>query len=178
LRLYKINPAFYPNKHCGIEHGGLEMVQTWLMMNNPLLQWGFAHPLGGIVAVVVLVVLFGGLVRAIAQITEQLWVNLLQLPMRAGKWLLAQLFYLLKLKPPIADKPQALIANNPDPDRQLGEILVRLEHLQKEQTLLLQDIKTLLVNQGKTTYTNPGKLHYSSQSPYPSLKRENRGLTD
>jgi hypothetical protein len=147
------------------------MVQTWLIMDNPLLKWGFAHPLGGIVAVVILVVLFGGLVRAIAQLTEQLWVNLLQLPMRVGKWLLAQIFYRLKLNPRIASEPQVFIANNPDPDRQIGEIMVRLEHLQQEQTLLLQDIKTLLVNQEKTTYTRSEKLHHRSDSPYPSLKR-------
>jgi hypothetical protein len=147
------------------------MVQTWLIMDNSLLKWGFAHPLGGIVAVVILVVLFGGLVRAIAQLTEQLWVNLLQLPMRVGKWLLAQVLYLLKLKPPTADKPQTLIANNPDPDRQIGEIMMRLEHLQQEQTLLLQDIKTLLVDRGKTTHTHSEKLHYSSDSPYSSLKK-------
>jgi hypothetical protein len=146
------------------------MVQTWLM-NNPLLRWGFVHPLGGIVAVVILVVLFGGLMRAIAQLTERLWVNLLKLPMRAGKWLLTQLFYLLKLKPPIADKPQTLIANNPDPNQQLGEIMVRLEHLQQEQTLLLQDIKTLLVNQGKTIDANSKKLHYGSDLPSSPLKK-------
>jgi hypothetical protein len=123
------------------------MVQTWLI-HNPLLRWGFTHPVGGIVAVVILVVLFGGLLRAIAQLTEQLWVNLLQLPMRAGKWVLAKV---LKLKPSPADNPQTLIASKPDPDQQIGEIMVRLEHLQQEQTLLLQDIKTLLSNQGKTT---------------------------
>jgi hypothetical protein len=130
-------------------------------MDNPLLKWGFAHPLWGIVAVIVLVVLFGGLVRAIAQLTEQLWVNLLHLPMHAGQWLVAQLFYRLKLKPRIADNPQASIANHPNLDRQIGEIMVRLEHLQQEQTLLLQDIKTLLVNQRKTTDTHSEMLRRS-----------------
>jgi hypothetical protein len=137
------------------------MVRTWLIMDNPLLKWGFSHPLWGIVAVIVLVVLFGGLVRAIAQLTEQLWVNLLHLPMHAGQWLVAQLFYRLKLKPRIADNPQASIANHPNLDRQIGEIMVRLEHLQQEQTLLLQDIKTLLVNQRKTTDTHSEMLRRS-----------------
>jgi CBS domain containing-hemolysin-like protein len=149
------------------------MVQTWLI-HNPLLRWGFVHPVGGIIAVVILVVLFGGLVRAIAQLTEQLWVRLLQLPMRAVKWVLVPL---LQLKPRTADKPQALIASNPDLEPQIGEIMVRLEHLQQEQTLLLQDIKTLLSNQSKTTYTNSGKLHYSSDPPQPPLKRGENGLS-
>jgi hypothetical protein len=126
------------------------MLRHWLM-DYPILGWGLAHPFWGLVAAIVLVMVLGGLVRAIAQLTEQLWVRLLQLPMRAGKWMLAQLFHLLKLKPRTADKPQLSMANNPDPDRQIGEIMVRLEHLQQEQTLLLQDIKTLLSNQGKTT---------------------------
>jgi hypothetical protein len=147
------------------------MVQTWLIMDNPLLKWGFVHPLWGIVAVIVLVVLFGGLVRAIAQLTEQLWVNLLHLPMRAGQWLVAQFFYRLKLKPRIADNPQASIANHPNLDQQIGEIMVRLEHLQQEQTLLLQDIKTLLANQGKTTDTHSEMLRYESGLPSPALKR-------
>ena len=123
------------------------MVQAWLI-HNPFLRWCFVHPMGGIVAVVILVVLFGGLVRAIAQLTEQLWVKLLQLPMRAVRWVIAPLF---QLKPRTSDKPQLLIASNPDQAQQMGEIMVRLEHLQKEQTLLLQDIKTLLSNQSKTT---------------------------
>jgi hypothetical protein len=137
--------VFYPNKNRDIA----EMLQNWLI-DSPILSWGFAHPLGGLVAVVVLIMVLGGLVRAIAQLTEQLWVRLLQLPMRAGQWLLTQLLHLLKLKPPTANRSQTIIANHPEPDPQICEIMMRLEHLQQEQTLLLQDIKTLLVKEEKS----------------------------
>jgi hypothetical protein len=125
------------------------MVQNWLI-DSPILSWGFAHPLGGLVAVVVLIMALGGLVRAIAQITEQLWVRLLQIPMHAGQWLLSQLLHLLKLKPRAANRSQTVIANHPEPDPQIREIMMRLEHLQQEQTLLLQDIKTLLLKEEKS----------------------------
>lgn len=125
------------------------MLQNWLI-DSPILSWGFANPLGGLVIVVVLIMVLGGLVRAIAQLTEQLWVRLLQLPMRAGQWLLTQLFHLLKLKPRTANSSQTVIANHPEPNPQICEIMMRLEHLQQEQTLLLQDIKTLLVKEEKS----------------------------
>jgi hypothetical protein len=111
---------------------------------------------GGIVAVVMLVVLFGGLLRAIAQLTEQLWVRLLQFPVHAAQWLLTQGLYLLRLKPRPSDnlsrlnlsqssQPTLNPVRSPNPfTREMGEIMVRLERLQQEQTLLLQDIKTLL----------------------------------
>jgi hypothetical protein len=137
------------------------MLQNWLM-DYPVLKWGFAHPIWGLLMVIVLVVLFGGLLRAIAQLTEQLWVKLLQLPMRAGQWILTQLLHLLKLKSRTTENPLTLTPPksptpmlNPTPrlkpeasmvsEPQLCEIMVRLERLQQEQTLLLQDIKTLLI---------------------------------
>jgi hypothetical protein len=147
------------------------MVQTWLI-HNPLLSWVFEYPVGGIVAVVILVLLFGGLVRAIAQITEQLWVRLLQMPMRAGQWVFTQLLHLLRLKPrnpdhasalsPTQSLPPTLNRSVPLPtssEQQLCEIMSRLERLQQEQTLLLQDIKTLLVVQQESKGMGKGNQY-------------------
>jgi hypothetical protein len=135
------------------------MFQSWLI-SSPLLGWGLAHPILGLTAAVAAVVLLGGLLRAIAQLTEQLWVKLLQMPMRVGQWLFFQLLCLLKVRPRTVANTQNLVTadslklalnetNTSEPDQQMYEIMVRLERLQQEQTLLLQDIKTLLVNRAK-----------------------------
>ncbi|WP_404789769.1 hypothetical protein [Altericista sp. CCNU0014] len=143
----------------------IEMIQNWLTA-RPMLDWAFAHPIWTSVGFAILLVLLGGLLRAIAQLTEQLWVRLLQLPMRVGRWILAQLFQLFRLpfrSPAIADlepantrSPAFNLANlqddseSPVSEQQLCDILVRLEHLQQEQTLLLQDIKRLISAQERS----------------------------
>lgn len=137
----------------------LEMVQN-LLIHSPILSWGFSHPIWGVVVVVVLIMFLGGLVRAIAQLTEQLWVRLLQMPLDAGQWIFTQLLHLLRLKPRNPDHASALSLTQSLPptfnpsvplpassQQQLYEIMIRLERLQQEQTLLLEDIKTLLVVQ-------------------------------
>jgi hypothetical protein len=140
------------------------MIQNWLA-GHPILNWGLAHPVWTLIGLAVLLLLSGGLLRAIAQMTEQLWIRLLQLPMRLGQWLLTQL--LQRFRPPL----HASVSADPEPieilragfniasiqdihesfdSEQLYNILVRLEHLQQEQTLLLKDIKKLLLAQKRS----------------------------
>jgi hypothetical protein len=140
------------------------MIRNWLV-DRPILNWGLAHPVWTLVGLAVLVLLSGGLLRAIAQLTEQLWIRLLQLPMRLGQWILAQLLQLfgrpfralLPAEPEPIDSPSAElnIAHLQDVHasseaEQLYEILARLEQIQQAQTLLLQDIKQLLLNQASS----------------------------
>jgi hypothetical protein len=130
-----------------------DMIQNWLM-DHPILGWGFAHPLWALIVVVALFFMSGGLLRAIAQLTEQLWIDLLRLPMRVVRWGLAQLFPWWKPKSDSTiniqnSAPVYLHDRNQNgsqnANQQLFEVMVRLEQIQKEQALLLQDIKTLLL---------------------------------
>jgi hypothetical protein len=114
------------------------MFQRWLM-DYPFLSWGMTHPIWTIVGVAFLFFLSSGLLRAIALLTEQLWIRLLQWPLRVGQWILSPFLKGFGLRPQGAE--ESLV-----PEQQLYEIMVRLEHLQQEQTLLLKDIKTLLIN--------------------------------
>jgi hypothetical protein len=133
-----------------------EMTQNWLMA-HPILSWGVAHPLWALGVVVALVFMSGGLLRAIAQLTEQLWIDLLQLPMRAIRWGLERLFPWRKPQPsaqnsvPVGFYKQTIkqdqTGSQSASNEQLCEIMVRLEQIQQEQSLLLQDIKALLLKE-------------------------------
>jgi hypothetical protein len=131
------------------------MIQSWLM-DHPILGWGLAHPLWALGVAAALLFISGGLLKAIAQLTEQLWMDLLRLPMRVLQWGLAQVLPWRKLHHTtisnstlIDFREQTLNQErhdslNPD-DPQLCEIMTRLETIQHEQTLLLQDIKALIL---------------------------------
>ncbi len=140
------------------------MIQNWLV-DHPILNWGLTHPVWALIGLAVLFLLSGGLLRAIAQLTEQLWIRLLQLPMRLGQWILAQLlqFFGRPFRASIHADPEPIdispleinIASLQDAHEsldaeQLYDILVRLEQIQQEQTLLLQDIKNLLLVQERS----------------------------
>jgi hypothetical protein len=104
-------------------------------MGHSVTAWLISHPLWALGGLLVSFVLLSGLLRAIAQSTERLWIILLRAPLQLGRWVLNQVLRLLKL--PIAK-----------PDRnQLYEKVARLEQLQQEQQQLLQEIKTLMVEQ-------------------------------
>lgn len=130
-----------------------DMMQDWLM-GHPILGWGVTHPLWALVVIVALFFMSGGLLRAIAQLTEQLWIDLLRLPMRVVRWGLAKLFPWWKPKSDSTistqnSAPFSLHEQNHNGSQsanpQLVEIIMRLERIQQEQALLLQDIKTLLL---------------------------------
>lgn len=138
------------------------MIQDWLMQ-YPWVVWGLTHPLLSMGSFVVLLFLLGGLLRAASRLTEVLWIRLLQLPFQGGRWLMAGVLNLLKLRrpllPPLGFAPQIEERSpngHPDMDstfvslstthqQQLYDIMVRLEGLQQAQTLLLQDIKALIL---------------------------------
>jgi hypothetical protein len=135
-----------------------EMIQNWLK-DHPLLGWGVAHPFWALGGVVALLFMAGGLLKAIAQLTEQWWIGLLRLPMRTVRWGLARWFPWQKPQTDetISTQDSSSIGSykqtfNQDHDgfqssnQQLCEIMMRLERIQHEQTLLLRDIKTLLLN--------------------------------
>jgi hypothetical protein len=104
-------------------------------MGHSVTAWSISHPLWALGGLLVSFILLSGLLRAIAQSTERLWIILLRAPLQLGRWVLNQVLRWLKL--PIA---------KPD-HNQLYEKVARLEQLQQEQQQLLQEIKTLMVGQ-------------------------------
>ncbi|MFM7423894.1 MAG: hypothetical protein ACKO7W_02630 [Elainella sp.] len=114
-------------------------VQTWLGQ-HPVFFWLSSHPLWLLALILLLLFLFSGLLRAVAGLTEQLWLGLLKLPiwLVQGLWQ-SSLFLLRRAKstppsiPPLAAAP---------PDR-LTQVLERLEALRQEQEALLKEMREL-----------------------------------
>jgi hypothetical protein len=134
----------------GVKRAVLEMGQDRLRSYS-VTAWLMSHPLWALACLLVLFFLLSGLLRAIAQSTERLWIVLLRAPLRFGRWSLDRVLGLLKL--PIA-KPES----NP-----LYEKVARLEQLQQEQQQVLEEIKTLMIQQqgsevrGDRPLLNPSK---------------------
>ena len=89
-----------------------------------------------------MLLLLAGLLRAVAGLTEQLWLALLRLPIWLVQWIWQAVFLLLRPVLPKTEQP------SPIPNR-LSELLVRLESLRQEEQELMQEIKSLLSAQAK-----------------------------
>ncbi len=113
--------------------------QTWLE-SHPTLNWILVHPLWSVGLALLLVFLFWGLLKAIAQFIEKLWLQILLAPFKLGQ-------QMVKLVTPTfkhaADPKPTYLETDTGHDR-LVEILLRLEALKQEQDTLLQEVKTIL----------------------------------
>lgn len=126
-------------------------LQTWLSQ-YPGAAWLLANPGWLIVAVVVALFLLSGLLRAVAGLTEQLWLGLLRLPFQLVRWVWQGSLFLLRR--PFAKPPQAVQSSlmvQPDSpteprSERLTEVLERLESLRREQDELMQEMKLLLTD--------------------------------
>jgi hypothetical protein len=133
-------------------------VQDWLVQ-HPLWLWLFTHPLWLLGAILLALFLLAGLLRAIAGLTEQLWLGLLRLPILLVQTLWQGGLFLWRLVGQPANQLTAkslvqpttqltLPAAQPTAksDR-LTEIVDRLEALRQEQDELLKEVKLLLNKQ-------------------------------
>ncbi|MBD0335507.1 MAG: hypothetical protein ICV62_08460 [Cyanobacteria bacterium Co-bin13] len=112
---------------------------------HPLWAWGLDHPLWMVAIATLALLLLAGLWSAIARLTENFWLTLVQLPFRLGRWGLRGLSRLLH-RP--AQPALAKSSNHSAPER-LTEILQRLEALQQEQEALVQEMRSLLTQQSQ-----------------------------
>lgn len=104
---------------------------------HPLWAWVVNRPLLALAIALVGLLLFSGLLRAIARLTERFWLALGQLPLRLVVWLFSALTRWLR-------RPQAAPTDAPrDRARQIGQ---RLEALHQEEAALLRELQTLLAD--------------------------------
>lgn len=119
--------------------------QDWLNQ-HPILLWLATNPLWLLAAVLAVLFLLSGLLRAVAGLTEKLWLALLSFPVNLLRWLWQGIVFLLSR--PFAPKPVvgASFVNPPvlNPQDRLTEVLNRLEALRQEQDELLKEVKSLL----------------------------------
>lgn len=129
----------------GLQNTVVASFQHWLAA-HPIVAWMVHHPIPTVVLAVVLLLLFWGLVRAIAQLTERIWITILQVPLKLSLW------FWTWITRPLAGmtvlKPAQLAGDtSPTPQAQLVEILTRLEALYQEQSQLIKEFRTLVANQ-------------------------------
>lgn len=127
-------------------------VQDWLNQ-YPWLLWLTTHPWWLLVTVLLILFLLSGLLRAIAGLTEKLWLALLSLPVMLVRWIWQGTIFLLSR--PFASKPammQSGLINPPNVHLQdrLTEVLDRLESLRQEQDELLKEVKVLLSTRARS----------------------------
>ncbi len=129
----------------GLQNTVVASFQNWLT-EHPIMAWMVHHPIPTLVLGVVLVLLFWGLVRAIAQLTERIWIAILQVPLQVSLW-----FWTLITRPLQGSKraqlTPATVEPPATPQTQLVEILARLEALYQEQSQLIKEFRTLVANQ-------------------------------
>lgn len=122
-------------------------VQDWLSQ-HPLLLWLAAHPLWLLGTVLLLLFLLSGLLRAVASLTEKLWLGLLRLPILLMQWAWRGSLFLLRRPAAKSGLLGSTELTNPSSDR-LTEVLERLETLRQEQDELMQEVKLLLAAKQK-----------------------------
>ncbi len=121
--------------------------QDWLNQ-YPVLLWLAGHPLWLLGTIVLTLFLLAGLLRAVASLTEKLWLTLLRFPILLFQWLWQGTFFLLSR--PFAPKSPIAQAALPSSSDRLAELLDRLEALRKEQDELLQEVKSIVSTQRRT----------------------------
>jgi hypothetical protein len=84
-------------------------------------------------------ILLRGLLGAIAQLTERVWVALLRAPMVLVSWILGAIVKVFRPSS-MTSSPVEL----PSPEQRLADILDRLDALKREQDALLQEVRSML----------------------------------
>jgi hypothetical protein len=119
--------------------------QEWLLA-HPVWHWLFTHPVWLLGLVILSLFLFVGLLGAIAQLTEAVWLAILQFPLKLVQWIFTAVVALFKL--PFT--PRFTASSSPNPETQterLTLILNRLEALRQEQDELLGEVRSILTIQ-------------------------------
>jgi hypothetical protein len=109
----------------------------WLTI-HPRIAWIFAHPRLALVLLFLSLLLFWGLVRLIFRLSEQVWLFLLQIPLKLFFWGFSRISTTFKqISLPLYRRQQ-------EKEGRLADIFNRLETLHREQETLLAELKELL----------------------------------
>ena len=122
-----------------LTHSVMTPLQEWLLA-HPVWNWLFTHP------VWLMGLMFIGLLGAITQLTETVWLAILQLPLKLVQLIFVGILALFRLP----FRPKLTAAPNPNPETQterLTLILNRLETLRQEQDELLSEVRSILAVQ-------------------------------
>jgi hypothetical protein len=114
-------------------------IQDW-SISHPFSAWLLTHPLLTILLLLIGWLLFKGMIRAIGDLSERIWLTILESPVRLIKLLLRKIgFNNKKNLNFIVD-----LSGDEDKEKRLFYIVNRLENIKKEQDELWKEITTLL----------------------------------
>ncbi len=111
------------------------------MATHPVIAWTMSHPLWAIGLFFIALLLCWGLLGAIARLVQEAWMLLLQVPLKLLRWLFSGLFKVFFTRTVKSDE----VSVREEREQRLVETLNRLEALQQEQELLMQEVKTILM---------------------------------
>ncbi len=129
-----------------------DSLNHWLS-GHPIVQWLVLHPLLTLGFTVLILFLAWGLLGAVGRLTQNLWLTILQVPVRLLRLILQGLSILLSRlfqraialpMPDQSDEPSEMIPD--EADNRLDHILTRLVDLQREQQELMTELADLLGN--------------------------------
>jgi len=115
------------------------VIQTW-MEEHPIAAWLIVHPLLSVGLLLVAIILLRGLLGAIAQLTERIWMAILRFPMKLASWLFTSTAQLFIRSTSDTQTP----VEQPTQQERLIAILARLEAIQQEQDQLLKEVREVL----------------------------------
>lgn len=128
-RVEQLNTAASETVHSALTTS----IRHWLEA-HPLIAWILAHPIGTLLLALLSILLGWGLIRAIAHLSERLWLAILQTPVWLGQWLLRSIG--------IRKKEPGLSALMPaERQAKLALLLSQLETMQAQQDDLLKEIQ-------------------------------------
>lgn len=138
----------------GVTSAMSDSFQSWLT-THPTIAWIVNHPLWALGILLIAIFLFWGLLRAIAQFIEQVWIAILRLPLILLQRLLGlgkgayqrAIAGTKELSKELPAEPETNV------EQRLTHLLNRLETLQQEEVELLQEVKTLLATDHHTQTT-------------------------
>lgn len=116
-------------------------IQDWLSA-HPAGYWLVSHPIWLLGLVLILLLLLSGLFGAIAQLTQRLWIGILQAPFALAALIFATTLRLFKL--PFRWQAKSTQPEPNSPQDRLSQILARLEDLKQEENELLQEAKAIV----------------------------------
>ena len=132
-------------------------LEVWLG-EHPLVHWFLAHPFILLGLGLIALLLLAGLMSAIAYLTQNLWLRLLQLPVQLIQVLgnaiaigLKRLFQMLFSPSSSTNADAAIVLSKPANSDgiashapELQTLLERLEHVRQEEADLIEQIKALV----------------------------------
>jgi hypothetical protein len=108
------------------------------MKNHPVEIWLLTHPLQSIALVFLIVLLCRRLLGAILRALQETWQSILKLLLKIARVTLGKTFHAFHFPVPVESKVQSSGVQ-----KRLNEIVNRLEALQKEQELLVNEMRSL-----------------------------------